>query len=139
MNKNDFKVNVFSLSERLFPLVACLLGDKTKAEDAIQEIIIKLWEKRKQLEKHPNVKGFVFLTARNYCLDILRKKRVLVNDGEFHLNLLKDTKEETQLENKELNEIFIMRDLDGYDFKEIAVIMDIKITQARVLLSSCSL
>ena len=72
-------------------------------------------------------------------MDILRKKRVLVNDGEFHLNLLKDTKEETQLENKELNEIFIMRDLDGYDFKEIAVIMDIKITQARVLLSSCSL
>lgn len=87
-------------------------------------------------------------------MDILRKKRVLVNDGEFHLNLLKDTKEENQLENKELNEIiieilkkvlkqqreiFIMRDLDGYDFKEIAIIMDIKITHARVLLSSRSL
>jgi RNA polymerase sigma-70 factor (ECF subfamily) len=150
MNKNDFKVNIFSLSERLFPLVARLLGDKTKAEDAIQEIMIKLWEKRKQLKNHPNVKGFVFLTARNYCLDMLRKKRVLVNDGELHLNLLKDTKGETQLENKELNEIiieilknipkqqseiFIMRDLDGYDFTEIAMIMDIKITHARVLLS----
>jgi RNA polymerase sigma factor (sigma-70 family) len=150
MNKNDFKVNIFSLSEGLFPLVTRLLGDKTKAEDAIQEIMIKLWEKRKQLENHPNVKGFVFLTARNYCLDILRKKRVLVSDGEFHLNLLKDTKEETQLENKEFNEIiseilknlpkqqreiFIMRDLDGHDFAEIATIMNIKITNARVLLS----
>jgi RNA polymerase sigma-70 factor (ECF subfamily) len=150
MNKNDFKVTVFSLSESLFPLVARLLGDKTNAEDAIQEIMIKLWEKRNQLENHPNIKGFVFLTARNYCLDILRKKRVLVNDGEFHLNLLKDTKEETQLENKELNEIiieilknipkqqrevFIMRDLDGYDFIEIAAIMDIKITHTRVLVS----
>lgn len=47
MNKNDFKVTVFSLSERLFPLVARLLADKRKAEDAIQEIMIKLWEKRK--------------------------------------------------------------------------------------------
>lgn len=150
MNKNDFKVTVFSLSERLFPLVARLLGDKTKAQDAIQEIMIKLWEKRKQLENHPNIKGFVFLTARNYCLDILRKKRVLVNDGEFHLSLLKDTKEQTQLESKQLNEIiieilkkipkqqreiFIMRDIDGYDFTEIAAILEIKIAHARVVLS----
>lgn len=150
MNKNDFKVTVFSLSERLFPLVVRLLGDKTKAQDAIQEIMIKLWEKRKQLENHPNIKGFVFLTARNYCLDILRKKRVLVNDGEFHLSLLKDIKEQTQLESKQLNEIiieilkkipkqqreiFIMRDIDGYDFTEIAAILEIKIAHARVVLS----
>ena len=38
MTKTDFKLKVFSLSERLFPLVARLLGDKTSAEDAIQEI-----------------------------------------------------------------------------------------------------
>ena len=135
MNKNDFKVTIFSLSERLFPLVVRLLGDKTKAEDAIQEIMIKLWEKRNQLENHPNIKGFVFLTARNYCLDILRKKRILVNDGEIYLNLLTDTNEQSELESQELNqiineilkklpnqqrEIFIMRDLDGYEFTEIA-------------------
>jgi RNA polymerase sigma-70 factor (ECF subfamily) len=150
MNKNDFKVKVFSLSERLFPLVARLLGDKTKAEDAIQEIMIKLWEKRNKLENHPNINGFVFLTARNYCIDILRKKRVLVNDGEFHINLIKDNTEQTQLESQELSEIintilkklpkqqreiFIMRDLDGYDFTEIATTMGIKITHTRVLLS----
>ena len=150
MNKNDFKVTIFSLSERLFPLVVRLLGDKTKAEDAIQEIMIKLWEKRNQLENHPNIKGFVFLTARNYCLDILRKKRILVNDGEIYLNLLSDTNEHSELEIQELNEIikeilkklpnqqreiFIMRDLDGYEFTEIATIMELKITNVRVLLS----
>jgi RNA polymerase sigma factor (sigma-70 family) len=150
MTKTDFKLKVFSLSERLFPLVARLLGDKTSAEDAIQEIMIKLWEKRKKLENHPNIKGFVFLTARNYCLDILRKKRVLINDGEFYLNILSDSNEQTQLENQELNEIiaeilkklpknqreiFIMRDIDGYDFIEIAATMELKISNVRVLLS----
>lgn len=150
MNKNDFKVSIFSLTERLFPLVTRLLGDKTKAEDAIQEIMIKLWEKRKQLENHPNIKGFVFLTARNYCLDILRKKRILINDGEIYLNLFSDTNEQSQLERQELNEIiagilkklpkqqreiFIMRDIDGYEFTEIAAIMKLKITNVRVLLS----
>lgn len=150
MNKNDFKVSIFSLSERLFPLVTRLLGDKTKAEDAIQEIMIKLWEKRKQLENQPNIKGFVFLTARNYCLDILRKKRILVNDGEIYLNIFSDTNGHSHLESQELNEIineilkklpnkqreiFIMRDLDGYEFTEIATIMELKITNVRVLLS----
>jgi RNA polymerase sigma-70 factor (ECF subfamily) len=150
MNKNEFKTNIFSLSVRLFPLVVRLLGDKTQAEDAIQEIMIKLWEKRNQFENHPNIKGFVFLTARNYCIDLLRKKRVFVSDSEFHLNLLKDPNEKSALENQELNEIihtilkklpkqqreiFIMRDIDGYDFSEIAVILDIKMAHARVLLS----
>jgi RNA polymerase sigma factor (sigma-70 family) len=150
MNKEDFKVTVFSLSERLFPLVARLLGDKTKAEDAIQEIMIKLWEKRKQLDKHPNIKGFVFLTARNYCIDVLRKKRIFVDDISTHLNVSSFDKEESQLEWEELNliinkvliklskrqrEIFVMRDLDGYEFTEIAAVMEIKIEHVRVLLS----
>jgi len=148
MNKEDFKVTVFSLSERLFPLVARLLGNKTKAEDAIQEIMIKLWDKRKQLDNHPNIKGFVFLTARNYCIDLLRKKRIFVDDISTHLNSFSD--EESKIEWEELNliinkvlkklskqqrEIFIMRDLDGYEFTEIAAALEIKIEHVRVLLS----
>jgi RNA polymerase sigma-70 factor (ECF subfamily) len=150
MDKEDFKVTVFSLSERLFPLVARLLGDKTKAEDAIQEIMIKLWEKRKQLDNHPNIKGFVFLTARNYCIDLLRKKRIFVDDISAHLMVHSSTNDEGQLEWEELNlvirevlkklpkqqrEIFVMRDLDGYEFSEIAEILQITIEHVRVLLS----
>ena len=55
-------------------MVARMLGNKESAEDAVQEIMMKLWDKRRNLEKHPNITGFVFLTARNYCIDILKKK-----------------------------------------------------------------
>jgi RNA polymerase sigma-70 factor (ECF subfamily) len=64
MNKTEFQLNVFSLSERLFPMVSRMLGNNTDAEDAIQEIMMKLWAKRKQIGQHPNITGFVFLTAR---------------------------------------------------------------------------
>ncbi len=67
MNTTDFKDKVVSLSERIYPMVTRILGNKESAEDVVQEIMIKLWDKRKNLEKHPNVTGFVFLTARNYC------------------------------------------------------------------------
>ena len=74
MNTKDFKDKVVSLSERIYPMVVRMLGNKESAEDAVQEIMIKLWDKRGNLKNHPNITGFVFLTARNYCLDILKKK-----------------------------------------------------------------
>ena len=67
MNKKEFRLKVFSLSEHLFPMVSRMLGNKANAEDAIQEIMMKLWLKRKQIGLHPNITGLVFLTARNYC------------------------------------------------------------------------
>ncbi len=150
MNKTEFKHKVFSLSERLFPMVSRMLGSKVNAEDAIQEIMLKLWEKRNQIEKHPNIPGFVFLTARNYCIDTLRKKNVVIDDSCLHLEFIKSEYGLEQLEWKELNaiikkilqelpkqqrEVIIMRDLDGYEFKEIAEVTQLKIGHIRVLLS----
>lgn len=150
MNETDFKYKVFSLSDRLYPLVSRLLGTSNKAEDAIQEIMIKLWKKRDQIEKHPNIKGFVFLTARNYCIDLLRRKKLEIEDSSLHLELIKSENGLEQLEWKELNnviknilkhlpkqqkEILVLRDLDGYEFTEIAAITQLKIEHIRVLLS----
>lgn len=150
MNKKAFRLKVFSLSENLFPLVSRMLGNETSAEDAIQEIMMKLWLKRKQIEKHPNLKGFVFLTARNYCIDIMRKKNLAIYDFPFQLDLIKAENNQEKLEWEELNtilkkiiinlperqrEVIIMRDLDGYEFKEIAAATQLNVEHVRVLLS----
>tara|TARA_R110002050_G_scaffold215386_2_gene351480 strand:- start:1000 stop:1515 length:516 start_codon:yes stop_codon:yes gene_type:complete len=150
MTKLDFKLKVFSLSERLFPMVARMLGTQANTEDAIQEIMMKLWKKRKKLEKHPNIKGFVFLTARNYCIDIIRKKRFLLDELKNYSRIIKSSNETKKIEWEELNiiilkileeipeqqkEVFMMRDIDGYEFIEIAAAMQIKIEHTRVLLS----
>ena len=150
MNKEDFRRKVFSLSERIYPMVARMLGGHQNAEDAIQEIMLKLWNKRNEVEKNPNINGLVFLTARNYCIDVLRQQSLLVNDATPHLTIVKSTNENNDLEWQELNEIikkilkkmpkqqkevFILRDLDGLEFKEIAAALEIKIEHVRVLLS----
>lgn len=151
MNTKEFKDKVLSLSERLFPMVARILGNQASAEDAVQVIMMKLWEKRKQIGKHPNITGFVFLTARNYCMDLLRKKRIEVEDSTLLLNSIEfGTTGLEQLEWNELNilvekiiknlpeqqrEIIIMRDIDGLEFIEISSIKKLKIDHVRVLLS----
>ncbi len=150
MNQAEFKRTVFSLSERLFPMVSRMLGNNGKAEDAIQEIMMKLWTKRKEIERHPNISGFVILTARNYCIDLLRKKQLEIDDSPFRLELLPSEHGHNQLEWEELNtiikeilndlsknqrDILIMRDLDGYEFIEIAAATQLKVEYVRVLLS----
>ncbi len=150
MNKTDFRLKVFSLSERLFPMVSRMLGSRANAEDAIQDIMMKLWEKRKRIAEHPNIQGLVFSTAHNHCIDILRKKTLDINDSSFQLEILKSENGREELEWKELNiiikkivaslpeqqrEVIIMRDLEGYEFIEIAAAMQLKIEHVRVLLS----
>jgi RNA polymerase sigma-70 factor (ECF subfamily) len=150
MNKTDFRHQVFSLSERIYPMVARMLGNTADAEDAIQEIMTKLWLKREKLENHPNIKAFVFLTARNYCLDQLRKSKPNLVDINSATAQLSNNVKHQKLEWKELNkiilnileklpaqqkEVLIMRDIDGYKNIEIAFALDLKVEYIRVLLS----
>lgn len=149
MTKQDFRHNVFSYSERIYPMVARMLG-KSNASDAIQDIMLKLWEKRFEIENHPNLKGLIFLTARNYCIDELRKKAKNVSDSEEKLRVLKARKTSKDIEWSELNnivaqiikslpkpqqDVFQMRDLDGFETDEIAELLGIKREHVRVLLS----
>ncbi len=150
MNSKQFQKQVVSLSDRLFPMAVRLLGNQADAQDAIQEIMIRLWNKRKQIAKHPNIPGLVFLTTRNYCLDLLRKRTPHFDDSGEEINLPSPSPEMSTLEQKELNSIIrsiiqqlpeqqqkviIMYDLDGLEYVEIAEITQLKIDHIRVLLS----
>lgn len=150
MNTEEFRVKIFSLSERLYPMVIRMLGTNENAEDALQEIMIKLWNKRRQLAKHPNINGYVYFLARNYCIDKIREKKPETTDYDIHFGNLKSFSEHEQLEWKELNkiifeilkklpeqqsEILLMRDIDGFEFSEIASATKLEIEHVRVLLS----
>lgn len=150
MRTKAFKDRVLSLSDRIFPMIARLLGNNSKAEDATQEIMIKLWSNRKQIENHPNLTGFVFTTARNYCLDILKKKGPELTSTDHHLSNLEAATGQEEFEWNELKttvekilkqlpeqqrEVMLMRDIDGLEFSEIAAVTDLKIEHVRVLLS----
>lgn len=130
-------------------MVARMLGNTFSTEDAMQDIMMKLWEKRKKIQNHQNMKGLVFLTARNHCIDILRKKQKLVSDSSNYLkNVTSNNKDDVEWNElnkiihqilkdlpKQQKEVFLLRDIDGCEFSEIATMLEIKTTHVRVLLS----
>lgn len=150
MTHNEFISRIVSLSPRIFPMAARMLKNEEDANDAVQEIMIKLWNSRKKLGKHPNLKGFVFLTARNHCLDIIKHKR----PGNYSTENLEEDylsrEESLPMEDREISEIIrsvinelpgnqaevvLLRDIDGLDFDEISAITGISKEHTRVLLS----
>lgn len=51
-----------------------LLGEESLAEDALQEVYLKLWRKRAELDAVSDAKGYLLSTCRNHCLSLLRHR-----------------------------------------------------------------
>lgn len=149
MTEQEFKDKVLPLSKSVFPMARRMLGDNDSARDAVQHSMMKLWEKRKQLQKCTNLKAFVFTVVRNVCIDeIKRKKPVTFDQTPLHLantHVFNDRHENDELINivkqaiNELpanqREVISMRDIDCLEFEEIAEVTETDIAYVRVLLS----
>ncbi len=151
MTAKDFKIKVLPLSNKLLRFAIQFLKDKEQAKDAVQDIFLKLWQKREELEKVENVEAFAMRMVRNRCLDIIRSNRtVLVEDNKIrYLNEEKtDTDREMDLsETARLvrhvigklpevqKQVMWLRDIEQFDYDEIAKITDIEINTLRVNLS----
>ena len=51
------------------------VSDKDVAQDIVQEVFIKLWEKRTSYEEIPNLKTFLYVSIKNLCFNYLRDKK----------------------------------------------------------------
>jgi RNA polymerase sigma-70 factor (ECF subfamily) len=63
------------LSKRVFLFVDSLVHDTALAEDLTQESMGKLWNMRYRIDSFDHLKGFLFMIARNTCLNALRYKK----------------------------------------------------------------
>ena len=150
MNSKNFKKHIIPHSGQIYKLAYRLLGNDADAKDAVQEIMLKLWKIRENIENHPNISAFIFLSARNHCLDQIRSKRKMktvdlkdetghsYDSGLFNLNYSDTMKiiEHFLVKLPELQkEVLILKDIDGFEIKEISMIKEIKKEHARVLLS----
>lgn len=52
-----------------------MLGDIDEANDAVQEVFIKLWKVRARLTKNTCLITFLLTLTRNHCISVLRKNK----------------------------------------------------------------
>lgn len=131
-------------------MVARMLGSAESAEDAVQDVMMKLWQERKKVTVHPNIPALVFRAARNHCIDRLRRNRLTLHSYDSALHDQQVSLSNNEAETNELNrliketlielpekqaEVLMLRDLDQLEFIEIAQLLDLKVENVRMLLS----
>lgn len=150
MKASEFKHLILPIQQKIFRLSRRLLVSSDAAQDATQEVLIKLWHKRQDFNKIKNVEAFAMTITKNHCLDQLKLKssqnlRLVHSNYENNTANPHEQLEAKQAWNtveelmKNLPEnqrmILHMRQIEGYEYDKICEIMDMKATAVRVALS----
>ena len=69
MNQNEFVLIVAPFKDKVFRLAKRLLVSTEEAEDATQEVLVKLWSKNGGLSSYSSIEAFAMTMTKNYCLD----------------------------------------------------------------------
>jgi len=151
MTPELFKKEVLPLQRKLYSYSLRLLGNPEDAKDAVQEVFIKLWKRRETLEEYRSLEAFSMRVTRNLCLDRLKaKKPEYIEEKTLHLVRTSESTPAELLEIKETDvrvkeiisalpenqrSVIHLRDIEGYEYKEMGEILNMDLNNIRVLLS----
>jgi len=150
MEQADFVKLVMPFKDKVYRLAKRLLVSSEEAEDATQEILIKLWNNKTKIEEYRNVEAFSMTMTKNFCLDRLKSKQaqnlkiVHSNYQDHNVSLQKEVENRDSVnwvsriieELPEQQKIILqLRDIEEYDYDEIAKVVDMNPTAIRVALS----
>jgi len=150
MTQSEFLNVVMPFKDKLYRLSKRLLTSAEEAEDATQEVLMKLWSKNNNIANYKNVEAFAMTMTKNFCLDRLKSKQSgnlkLVHsnyeDGNTSLQKQLEARDSVSWVERIMEElpeqqklVLQLRDVEEYDFKEIADLMEMQPTAVRVALS----
>ena len=152
MTANEFNTCVVPMNQKLFRYAYRFLEDRDEAQDAVQEVFVKLWRMRDKMKEVNNIEAFAVRITRNHCLDVIKTRHTVSLDvNDYFKDRIADTRDpQEQLEQsdamKELGRIMQelpepqrsvirMRDIEGYSNEEVGEILGLTPGNVRVVLS----
>lgn len=148
MQPTEFKNWIQPLSNKLYATALRLVVNREDAKDIVQEVTMKLWEKREEVGLKENADAWAIKIVMNQSLDWLKKHKPIymdLKDEQFKGQHFESP--EQQLHFKEqLNTvhylvqklsplqktIFDMRELQGQSYQEIAEVLEVDINVVKV-------
>ena len=117
-----------------------------QAEDVVQDVFVRLWDKRDQMDQERNIRSYIYTMVRNHALEIIRRQSLGSKINQELLYLQNDTEEspveETEIEKivildqiyvsirqlpPKCGEVFTLSKVNGLSYAQIAEHMDISI------------
>ncbi len=151
MELQEFKSKVLPVKDRLYRLALHMLRSVPEAEDTLQDVMVKLWDKRQQLDDYRSIEAFAVTITKNLCLDRLKSKKhknqLDVQEMEIDSGFITPYKRvelsdsmkvmmrafEALPEQQRL--LISLRDIEGFSYEEISEQTGLEVNNIRVGLS----
>lgn len=148
MTNAEFTETYIPLSGEMYRVAYYVLGSEADAEDAVQDMYVKLWKSVGSLDSVRNPKAYCIRMIRNICLDRLRRARESGLDGiaeradDSDRSLSSDSRETLSCVARAIERlpdsqrrVLLMKTVDGLSYEEISGITGMNNLTLRVLLS----
>jgi RNA polymerase sigma-70 factor (ECF subfamily) len=144
LTRREYNSAVNDYSGRLYGFAIKYLQNGDDASDIVQDVFEKLWKNRKKVEVE-KVKSWLFTCAHNAMINYIKKKSRMTYSDQITSNETQESHSKSY-EMKEVIEktlsqlppvqksIILLRDLEGYNYKEIGEILELSEAQVKVYL-----
>jgi RNA polymerase sigma-70 factor (ECF subfamily) len=144
-----FLQNLTDLRHSAFRLANALLKNREEAEDVVQDILLKLWMLKDEMNEVENLKAYLLRMTRNNSLDKLKTKKIntisleaMENKAYYSFSveeLQSDRYKRALVAICDLPEmqrtVLQMRDVEGISYQEISNILEMEESAVRTNLS----
>jgi RNA polymerase sigma-70 factor (ECF subfamily) len=133
--------------EPLYRFAGRFVKDAQTAESVVQDVFVKLWEKREELHIQSSVKSYLYTAVKNHSLNHLKREKAMVPvDGfNMHEDDRTPSPEQVLIDNEmmvavhgaidklppQCRRIYRMKKYDGLSYSEIAEVLNISINTVK--------
>lgn len=151
MNLSSFKRLVLAHYRSMYRVAYAILRDSDDSQDAVQDAVTRLWEKRHELTDISDHEAFCITAVKRRCIDMLRQRQRTMEEMPTSLEHLEDGTDTAQaIESRDTlarvnelmdalpeqqREVLRLRSWGGCSVQEIAEITGLSCDNARKVLS----
>ncbi|MFW6227152.1 MAG: RNA polymerase sigma factor [Bacteroidota bacterium] len=141
MNTAEFNRCVDQYSDAAYRFILKNIRDAEKAQDIIQDAFEKLWLNAEKVEA-AKAKSYLFTTAYHKMIDVIRKEKHQTQMDEVDYNKHAHSEQYSDLQEilhqavqklpEKQRTVLMLRDYEGYSYKEIGDITGLNEAQVKV-------
>lgn len=156
MDLQAFNQRILPVQGRLFRMAQLFLRSRVEAEDVMQDVLLRLWTNRDELENYTSLEALALKMTRNVCLDRLKShsRQKMTHDADLpdvqtadaSPYYLTEQADSNNLIHRLIGElpdqqklVLHLRDVEEYSFEEIEEFTGLSINNIRVILSRARL